>query len=126
MKDTITNDRRGFLKKAGLGGLSLAAMTAAPIEDVLAHSTSKVNRNSEPTDLKITDDRIAEVSGVVFRTPIVRIYTNKGDVGHGDDRDGAAKEYSLIIKMRLIRVNPLKLDMMLEKMKSVSYTDQNA
>ncbi|MEX2234612.1 MAG: mandelate racemase/muconate lactonizing enzyme family protein [Cyclobacteriaceae bacterium] len=121
MNDTITNDRRGFLKKAGLGGLSLAAMTAAPIEDVLAHSTSKVNRNSAPTDLKITDVRIAEISGVVFRTPIVRIYTNQGLVGHGDVRDGAAKEYALFLKSRLLGENPCNVERLFKKIKQFGH-----
>ncbi len=114
-----TSDRRGFLKKAGFGGLSLAAMTAAPIEDVLAHSTQKVNRNSAPTDLKITDVRIAEISGVVFRTPIVRIYTNQGIIGHGDVRDGAAKEYALFLKSRLLGENPCNVERVFKKDKTI-------
>ncbi|MBS0001026.1 MAG: twin-arginine translocation signal domain-containing protein, partial [Cyclobacteriaceae bacterium] len=36
------NDRRGFLKKLSIGGLSLAGLASAPIEDVLAYSTQKV------------------------------------------------------------------------------------
>ncbi len=109
------NDRRGFLKKLGLGGLSLAGLSAAPIEDVLAHSTQKVNRNSSPSDLKITDMRIAEISGVVFRTPIVRIYTNQGIVGHGDVRDGAAKEYALFLKSRILGENPCNVERLFKK-----------
>jgi L-alanine-DL-glutamate epimerase-like enolase superfamily enzyme len=122
MKDNQNlSDRRGFLKKAGLGGLSLAAMTAAPIEDVLAHSTQKVNRNSAPTDLKITDVRIAEITGVVFRTPIVRIYTNQGIVGHGDVRDGAAKEYALFLKSRLLGENPCNVERLFKKIRQFGH-----
>jgi L-alanine-DL-glutamate epimerase-like enolase superfamily enzyme len=122
MKDNQNqSDRRGFLKKAGLGGLSLAAMTAAPIEDVLAHSTQKVNRNSAPTDLKITDVRIAEISGVVFRTPIVRIYTNQGIIGHGDVRDGAAKEYALFLKSRLLGENPCNVERLFKKIRQFGH-----
>lgn len=115
------NDRRDFLKKAGLGGLSLAALTGAPIEDVLAHSTQKVNRNSAPTDLKITDVRIAEITGVVFRTPIVRIYTNQGIVGHGDVRDGAAKEYALFLKSRLLGENPCNVERLFKKIRQFGH-----
>ena len=122
MKDHLNpSDRRGFLKKAGLGGLSLAALTGAPIEEVLAQSTSKVNRNSAPTDLKITDVRIAEISGVVFRTPIVRIYTNQGIVGHGDVRDGAAKEYALFLKSRLLGENPCNVERLFRKLKQFGH-----
>ena len=94
----------------GLGGLSLASMAFAPIEEQLEYTTQKVSRNSSPSDLKITDLRIAEISGVVFRTPIVRIYTNQGIIGHGDVRDGAAKEYALFLKSRLLGENPCNVE----------------
>jgi hypothetical protein len=87
--------RRNFLKKAGLGGLSAGLILNESIHEQLAHLTQKVNRLSAPSDLKITDMRIAEISGVVFRTPIVRIYTNQGIVGHGDVRDQACDDCSL-------------------------------
>jgi L-alanine-DL-glutamate epimerase-like enolase superfamily enzyme len=115
------NDRRGFLKKLGIGGLSLAGLASAPIEDVLAYSTQKVNRNSSPTDLKITDMRIAEISGVVFRTPIVRIYTNQGIVGYGDVRDGAAKEYALFLKSRLLGENPCNVERLFKKINQFGF-----
>ena len=101
-----TDSRRNFLKKAGLGGLSAGLLLNESIHEQLAHLTQKVNRHGSPSDLKITDMRIAEISGVVFRTPIVRIYTNQGIVGHGDVRDGAAKEYALFLKSRLLGENP--------------------
>lgn len=110
MKEQQPNERRNFLKKAGLGGLSLAGLMMNPLEDQLAYATQKVNRNSSPSDLKITDMRIAEISDVVFRTPIVRIYTNQGIVGHGDVRDGAAKEYALFLKSRILGENPCNVE----------------
>ena len=96
-----TKGRRSFIKKVGLGGLSLAGLTAASANEQLSYVSQNVNRNSSPSTLKITDMRIAEIGGdVAFRTPIVRIYTNQGIVGHGDVRDGAAKEYALFLKSR--------------------------
>ncbi|HNR09377.1 MAG TPA: mandelate racemase/muconate lactonizing enzyme family protein [Saprospiraceae bacterium] len=110
MHDADKNPRRDFLQKLSLGGLSLGTMTMAPIEERLEYTTQKVNRYSAPSDLKITDMRIAEISGVVFRTPIVRIYTNQGIIGHGDVRDGAAKEYALFLKSRLLGENPCNVE----------------
>ncbi len=105
------NDRRNFMKRTGLGGLSLAALPlATPMEERLEYLTQNVNRLSNPSDLKITDMRIAEIAGVCFRTPIVRIYTNQGIVGHGDVRDGAAKEYALFLKSRLLGQNPCNVE----------------
>jgi L-alanine-DL-glutamate epimerase-like enolase superfamily enzyme len=110
-KEQQTRNRRSFLKKAGLGGLSIASLATASTATQVAYATQKVNRNSSPTDLKITDMRIAEIGkGVVFRTPIVRIYTNQGIVGHGDVRDGAAKEYALFLKSRLLGENPCNVE----------------
>ena len=59
--DSLT--RRAVLKRAGLGGLSLAAMLHAPIEEQVALASQPVNRNSKPSDLRITDLRIAEIRG---------------------------------------------------------------
>jgi L-alanine-DL-glutamate epimerase-like enolase superfamily enzyme len=121
MKDTKHNNRRGFMKKLGLGGLSLAGLTMATVEDQVAYASQKVNRNSSPTDLKITDMRIAEISDVVFRTPIVRIYTNQGIVGHGDVRDGAAKEYALFLKSRLLGENPCNVERLFKIIKQFGH-----
>ena len=110
-KEQQSKSRRSFFKKAGLGGLSLAGLSMASTSDVVAYTTQNVNRNSAPSDLKITDMRIAEIGGdVVFRTPIVRIYTNQGIIGHGDVRDGAAKEYALFLKSRLLGENPCNVE----------------
>jgi hypothetical protein len=54
----LTKDsRRGFLKRTLGGGLALGSLLFAPIEDTIAETTSGVNRNSAPSDLKITDLR---------------------------------------------------------------------
>ena len=74
------DSRRGFLMKAGLGGLSAGLLLNKSMYEQLGYLTQNVNRNSAPTDLEITDMRIAEITDVVFRTPIVRIYTNQGIV----------------------------------------------
>jgi L-alanine-DL-glutamate epimerase-like enolase superfamily enzyme len=105
------NGRRSFMAKASLGGLSLAAFPTKDLGERIEYATQKVSRSSMPSDLKITDVRIAEIGGgVVFRTPIVRIYTNQGIIGHGDVRDGAAKEYALFLKSRLLGENPCNVE----------------
>ncbi len=114
--------RRSFLQKAGLGGLSLATIPFLGVEEQLEYATQKVNRYSKPTDLKITDLRIAEIGkGVAFRTPIVRIYTNQGIVGHGDVRDGAAKEYALFLKGRILGENPCNVERLFKKIRQFGH-----
>jgi L-alanine-DL-glutamate epimerase-like enolase superfamily enzyme len=115
------DSRRSFLRKAGLGGLSAGLLLNGSIYEQLEYLTQKVNRNGAPSDLRITDLRIAEITGVVFRTPIVRIYTNQGIVGHGDVRDGAAKEYALFLKSRILGENPCNVERLFNKIKQFGH-----
>lgn len=102
--------RRDFLKKASLGGLGLGALFTAPIEDQISHMTSRVNRNSKPSELKITDLRIAEIENIPFRVPLIRIDTNQGISGYGEVRDNGAKEYALFLKSRILGENPCNVE----------------
>ncbi|SEL69791.1 mandelate racemase/muconate lactonizing enzyme family protein [Parapedobacter koreensis] len=101
--------RRDFLKKAAFGGLALGGFMNLSIEDTLAHTTSKVNRRSAPSDLKITDMRYC-VTRVLGRTAIIRIDTNQGIYGLGEVRDGADERYALFLKSRIIGENPCNVE----------------
>ena len=68
--------RRNMLKTAGLGGLSLAAMHSAPVAAQVEYTTQNVRRSSRPSDLKITDLRIAFIHRAPMRVPIIRIPTD--------------------------------------------------
>jgi L-alanine-DL-glutamate epimerase-like enolase superfamily enzyme len=110
IKSEKTNDkRRDFLKKTALGGISLGALMFSSIEDTVAESTSKVNRNSNPSDLKITDMRVAVLRNV-GRTPIIRIDTNQGIYGLGEVRDGGDERYALMLKSRIMGLNPCNVE----------------
>src|SRR5438105_14767764 len=89
------DSRRNFLKKSTLGGLALGGFLFTPLEDTLAHCTSRVNRFSAPSDLKITDMRYATVMNTTGRCTIIRIDTNQGISGYGEVRDGADWRYAL-------------------------------
>jgi L-alanine-DL-glutamate epimerase-like enolase superfamily enzyme len=111
------NQRRSFLKKSALGGLALgSSFMFTPIEDVVAQSTSKVNRNSAPSDLKITDMRYCVIQNV-GRTPIIRIDTNQGIYGLGEVRDGADERYALMLKSRILGQNPCNVEMLFKSLK---------
>ena len=114
---TPENSRRSFFKKSALGGLALGgSFMFSPFEDVMAHSTSKVNRYSAPSDLKITDLRYA-VTAVMGRTAIIRIDTNQGIYGLGEVRDGADERYALMLKSRLLGKNPCNVEMLFKSIK---------
>ncbi|WP_373523713.1 mandelate racemase/muconate lactonizing enzyme family protein [Aquiflexum sp.] len=102
-------NRRDFLKKTALGGMSLTALMGLSMEDTMAQTTSKVNKASAPSDLKITDLRYC-VTTVLGRTAIIRIDTNQGIYGLGEVRDGADPRYALMLKSRILGENPCNVE----------------
>jgi L-alanine-DL-glutamate epimerase-like enolase superfamily enzyme len=119
--ETPVNDRRDFLKKASLGGMMLGGMMFSSIEDTLAQSTSKVNRMSSPSDLKITDMRYAVVMNGGGRCPVIRIDTNQGIYGLGEVRDGATWRYALFLKSRILGMNPCNVEMIFKRIKQFGF-----
>lgn len=114
------NDRRGFLKKS-LGGLALGSFMFARPEETLEHSTSKVNRFSAPSDLKITDMTYAVVMNGGGRCPVIKIETNQGLVGLGEVRDGADWRYALFLKSRIKGMNPCSVEQIFKRIKQFGY-----
>lgn len=85
-----------------------------------------INSHSRPSDLKITDMRIANLAGIPMRAPIIRIETNQGLVGYGEVRDGASKTYALMLKSRLIGENPCNIDKIFRKIKQFGFHARQA
>ncbi|MGC8642278.1 MAG: mandelate racemase/muconate lactonizing enzyme family protein [Isosphaeraceae bacterium] len=117
----VALSRREMLKRAGLGGLSLAALGGCPIEEQVAFASQNVNRNSKPSDLRIKDLRIALVRGAPFRVPIIRIDTNQGLSGLGEVRDGGSPHYALMLKSRLLGENPCNVERIFKKVKQFGH-----
>lgn len=126
MKKEIPAGRRSFLKKAAVGGLSMGALIHASAEESVAYATQKVSRLSNPSDLKITDMRFAEVSGAPMRCPIIRIDTNQGIYGLGEVRDGASWRYALFLKSRILGMNPCNVEMIFKRIKQFGYHGRQA
>lgn len=110
---STSNDRRNFLKKAALGGFALGGMMKFSIEDTIAQTTSNVQRSSSPSELKITDMRIAQIAS----KSIIRIDTNQGIYGLGEVRDGADGRYALFLKSRILGLNPCNVEMLFKIIK---------
>ncbi len=114
MKENGTSliGRRSILKSsaAALGG---ALVGGEPLDAY----PKGVNTNSRPSELKITDLRIAHVTKAPMNCPIVRIDTNQGIYGLGEVRDGASPTYALILKSRLVGENPCDVDRLFRKIK---------
>jgi L-alanine-DL-glutamate epimerase-like enolase superfamily enzyme len=119
MKPSLKNllDRRSFFKSTSTAaaGISLASYFNSS-EDVEA-ATQNVNKASKPSELKITDLRVATLRDVPFTSPVIRIDTNQGIYGLGEVRDGASKNYALMLKSRLLGENPCNVDKVFRKIK---------
>src|ERR1700750_2300410 len=76
-----------------------------------------VNTNSKPSELRITDIRVAEIVGAPFSSALLKIYTNQGIVGLGEVRDGASATYALMLKSRLLGENPCDIDRLFRRIK---------
>jgi len=110
-------NRREFIRNAGLGGLSLGMLFDGKPDQELEFITQKVPRDSKPSELKITDLRVAILAGVPFTSPIIRIDTNQGLVGWGEVRDGASANYALALKSRLLGKNPCNVEQLFKLIK---------
>src|SRR5437773_11014657 len=107
------SNRRGFLRSA-TRGLAVAGLWAG---DTLEAAMQNVNENSRPSDLKITDLRVAVVARAPMTCPLIRIDTNQGIYGLGEVRDGASSTYALILKSRILGENPCNIDKIFRKIK---------
>ena len=110
--------RRSFFKTVGLsaaGALTLKGNAAA--DAAASFVQAGVKRASEPSGLKITDLRVAVVTGAPFTCPLIRVDTNEGLVGWGEVRDGASETYALMLKSRVLGENPCNVDRIFRKIK---------
>src|SRR6266581_4972378 len=111
---------RSFSMAAGTGAAGLLS------EPGVEAAVQNVNRNSVPSQLKITDLRVAVVKEAPMTCPIIRIDTNQGISGYGEVRDGASKTYALMLKSRLLGENPCNVDKVFRKLKQFGHHARQA
>jgi L-alanine-DL-glutamate epimerase-like enolase superfamily enzyme len=112
MKPHSAPGRRGFLRSA-----SSALAAGFWADQTLDAAVQNVNRNSQPSGLKITDLRVAVGKGAPMTCPLIRIDTNQGIYGLGEVRDGASPTYALFLKSRILGENPCNIDKIFRKIK---------
>ena len=59
-----------------------------------------------PSTLKITDMRFADIDGAPKRCTLMKLYTNQGLVGYGEVRDASSRTYAAMLKSRILGENP--------------------
>ncbi len=111
-KDKNVHGRRSFLRGAA-GALGVGLWS----DQVLEALPQNVNTNSKPSDLRITDLRVLVLARAPMTSPIIRIDTNQGIYGLGEVRDGASKNYALMLKSRIMGENPCNVDKVFRKIK---------
>ena len=89
-------------------------------------SEQYVNQNSRPSDLRITDMRVAHLKGIPMRVPLIRIDTNQGVSGYGEVRDGASSTFALMLKNRIMGENPCNVDKIFRKIKQFGHHARQA
>jgi L-alanine-DL-glutamate epimerase-like enolase superfamily enzyme len=112
------NDKPGMSRRSVLKSSAVAALGGALWRNEAAEGAAQnVNTRSRPSDLKITDLRIAHVAKAPMNCPIIRMDTNQGIYGLGEVRDGASPTYALMLKSRLLGENPCDVDRLFRKIK---------
>jgi L-alanine-DL-glutamate epimerase-like enolase superfamily enzyme len=105
-------------RRALLGGLAASALAG---RDAAAQTPQPggFNRNSAPSQLRITDMRACRIAAFLD-FPIIRIDTNQGVSGIGEVRDAGVEGQALVLKPHLIGKNPLDIEPILDNLRKYS------
>ena len=117
--------RRSFLGKSTAATAAVGMSSLVKNDDYKAIAQN-VNTNSQPSNLKITDMRVACIGSPNFRRYMIRLDTNQGIHGYGEVRDGASKTYALMLKNRIMGMNPCNVDRIFRKIKQFGYHARQA
>ncbi len=131
MSERVGLSRRGLLGGAAAGGTLLQPADAGaaaggtllqPADagaDAQDSPSVSFNRNSAPSQLRITDMRACRIaSGLDY--PIIRIDTNQGVSGYGEVRDAGVEGIALVLKPHLVGKNPLSIEPVLDRIRKFS------
>ncbi len=103
--------RAGITRRSMMRSAAAAAMFG-PLFQATEGSVSgqeRVNKNSAPSTLKITDMRACRVAAN-YDYPLIRIDTNQGVYGLGEVRDAGVEGIALILKAHMVGKNPLNIE----------------
>ncbi len=76
-----------------------------------------MNPNIDPSTLKITDMRFADIDGAPKRCTLIKLYTNQGIVGYGEVRDASSRTYAAMLKSRILGENPCNVEKIFRRIK---------
>jgi L-alanine-DL-glutamate epimerase-like enolase superfamily enzyme len=105
--------RTWFAGAASLAGMFKMTESAASPQAL----AKPPNRNSAPSELRITDIRSVLVASN-YDYPIIRIDTNQGVYGLGEVRDAGREGTALVLKPHLVGRNPLGIEPILDSIRN--------
>jgi L-alanine-DL-glutamate epimerase-like enolase superfamily enzyme len=111
------NRRRWLARAVAIPGLLQLTRESLPAQTRPARQG--VNRNSAPSQLRITDMRSVLVASN-YDYPIIRIDTNQGVYGLGEVRDAGREGTALVLKPHLVGRNPLQIEPILDGIRNFS------
>ena len=107
--------RRSLLAQAAAwGGLFKLTESKAGAQGA---KPAALNRNSAPSQLKITDMRSVLIASN-YDYPVIRIDTNQGVYGLGEVRDAGREGTALVLKPHLMGRNPLSIEPILDTLRN--------
>jgi L-alanine-DL-glutamate epimerase-like enolase superfamily enzyme len=109
-------DRRTLLRRITGATALTSALQLAQRESRAEPQSAGVNKNSAPSDLKITDLRACTVAAN-YDYPIIRIDTNQGVYGYGEVFAAGVKGSALMLKAHILGRNPLDLHDILRRIR---------
>jgi L-alanine-DL-glutamate epimerase-like enolase superfamily enzyme len=109
------------MKRRSVLGIAAGTALGSMLMDTAAEGqplqTGGVNRNSAPSQLRITDMRAIRIASN-YDYPIIRIDTNQGVYGLGEVRDAGNEGMALILKSHLVGRNPLNIEPILDSIRN--------
>jgi L-alanine-DL-glutamate epimerase-like enolase superfamily enzyme len=118
-------NRRTFFVNTGAATAAAAALGNFATHDDYEAVAGNVNTYSQSSDLKITDLRVFKLATEWTRWGI-KIYTNQGITGLGEIRDGSSPHYALMLKGRILGMNPCNVDKIFRKIKQFGHHARGA
>ncbi|MCC6862371.1 MAG: mandelate racemase/muconate lactonizing enzyme family protein [Bryobacterales bacterium] len=112
----ISNAKTTRRKLLQAGAVASALGLSQSSSQAQSRQSPRLNTNSAPSALKITDIRGCTVASN-FDYPLIRIDTNQGVYGLGEVRDGGVKGQALVLKPLIMGRNPLQIHTILDRLK---------
>ena len=109
------------IKRRNLLGMAAGAAALGGLAAGQSPRPGGVNRNSAPSQLRITDMRAIRIASN-YDYPIIRIDTNQGVYGLGEVRDAGNEGMALVLKPHIMGKNPLNIEPILDSVRN--FTNQ--